>query len=77
MNAISVFEEALVHKVMPKLRGIETDGDLEKKCINPIKEELFGKTGLAKGLEKDFKNALENPYETFLWCSAEYLDIEE
>ncbi len=71
------FEEALVHKVMPKLRGIETDGDLEKKCINPIKEELFGKTGLAKGLEKDFKNALENPYETFLWCSAEYLDIEE
>lgn len=71
------FEEALVHKVMPKLRGIETDGDLEKNCINPIKEELFGKAGLAKGLEKDFKNALENPYETFLWCSAEYLDIEE
>ena len=67
------FEEALVHKVMPKLRGIETDGDLEKKCINPIKEELFGKTGLAKGLEKDFKNALENPYETFLWCSAAIL----
>lgn len=71
------FEEALVHKVMPKLRGIETDGDLKKKCIDPIKEELFGKTGLAKGLEKDFNNALDNPYETFLWCSAEYLDIEE
>ena len=71
------FEEALVHKVMPKLRGIETDGDLRKKCIDPIKEELFGKTGLAKGLEKDFNNALDNPYETFLWCSAEYLDIEE
>lgn len=71
------FEEALVHKVMPKLRGIETDGDLRKKCIDPIKEELFGKNGLAKGLEKDFNNALDNPYETFLWCSAEYLDIEE
>lgn len=71
------FEEALVHKVMPKLRGIETDGELRKKCIEPIKEELFGKNGLAKGLEKDFKNALDNPYETFLWCSAEYLDIEE
>lgn len=71
------FEEALVHKVMPKLRGIETEGDLEKKCIGPIKEELFGKAGLAKGLEKDFNNALDNPYETFLWCSAEYLDIEE
>lgn len=71
------FEEALVHKVMPKLRGIETEGDLKKKCIDPIKEELFGKTGLAKGLEKDFNNALNNPYETFLWCSAEYLDSEE
>lgn len=71
------FEEALVHKLMPKLRGIETNGDLRKKCIDPIKEELFGKTGLAKGLEKDFNNALDNPYETFLWCSAEYLDIEE
>lgn len=71
------FEEALVHKVMPKVRGIETNGDLSKKCIEPIKEELFGKTGLAKGLEKDFNNALKNPYETFLWCSAEYLDIEE
>lgn len=70
------FEEALVHKVMPKLRGIETDGNLRKKCIDPIKEELFGKNGLAKGLEKDFNNALDNPYETFLWCSAEYLDIE-
>ena len=71
------FEEALVHKVMPKLRGIETDGDLSKKCIEPIREELFGKKGLAKGLEKDFNNALDNPYETFLWCSAEYLDNEE
>lgn len=71
------FEEALVHKVMPKLRGIETEGDLRKKCIDPIKEELFGKDGLAKGLEKDFNNALDNPYETFLWCSAEYLEIEE
>lgn len=71
------FEEALVHKVMPKLRGIETEGELRKKCIDPIKEELFGETGLAKGLEKDFNNALDNPYETFLWCSAEYLDIEE
>ncbi len=71
------FEEALVHKVMPKLRGIETDGDLRKKCIEPIREELFGKGGLARGLEKDFNNALDNPYQTFLWCSAEYLDNEE
>lgn len=71
------FEEALVHKVMPKLRGIETDGNLSETCIKPIQEELFGKNGLAKGLEKDFNNAVNNPYETFLWCSAEYLNEEE
>ena len=76
-NMTRAFEEALVHKVMPKLRGIETEGDLLKNCINPIKEELFGKNGLAKGLKNDFDNALNNPYETFLWCSAEYLDFEE
>jgi 5-methylcytosine-specific restriction endonuclease McrBC GTP-binding regulatory subunit McrB len=71
------FEEALVHKVMPKLRGIETDGNLNESCIEPIRQELFGKNGLAKGLEKDFNNAVNNPYETFLWCSAEYLNDEE
>lgn len=77
VKMMRAFEEALVHKVMPKLRGIETDGDLNDRCIEPIKQELFGKNGLAKGLEKDFNNAVYNPYETFLWCSAEYLSDEE
>lgn len=77
VKMMRAFEEALVHKVMPKLRGIETDGNLNEKCIKPIKQELFGKDGLAKGLEKDFNNAVDNPYETFLWCSAEYLNDEE
>lgn len=71
------FEEALVHKVMPKLRGIETDGITKTKCIDPIKEVLFGANGLAKGLEQDFKHAVDNTYETFLWSSAMYLETEE
>lgn len=71
------FEDALVYKVMPKLRGMETDGNFEAECFNPMREALFEKEGLAIGIEKDFKNALNNPYKTFLWCSAEYLDMEE
>lgn len=74
------FEEALVHKVMPKLRGIETDGETKVKCIDEIKKVLFGQNGsgsLAPGLEPDFKHATENAYESFIWSSAKYLEIEE
>ena len=74
------FEEALVHKVMPKLRGIETDGETKIKCIDEIQKVLFGQNGsggLAPGLEADFKHATENAYESFIWSSAKYLEIEE
>lgn len=74
------FEEALVHKVMPKLRGIETDGETKIKCIDEIQKVLFGQNGsggLAPGLEADFKHATENTYESFIWSSAKYLEIEE
>lgn len=74
------FEEALVHKVMPKLRGIETDGETKVKCIDEIKKVLFGQNGsggLAPGLESDFKHATENAYESFIWSSAKYLEKEE
>lgn len=74
------FEEALVHKVMPKLRGIETDGETKVKCIDEISKVLFGQNGsdgLAPGLEADFKHAIENAYESFIWSSAKYLEIEE
>lgn len=74
------FEEALVHKVMPKLRGIETDGETKVHCIDEIERVLFGqngKDGLAPGLEADFKHATDNAYETFLWSSAMYLETEE
>lgn len=54
------FEEALVHKVMPKLRGIETDGETKTQCIDKIESVLFGpngKDGLAPGLQADFEHA--------------------
>lgn len=74
------FEEALVHKVMPKLRGIETDGETKTQCIDRIESVLFGpngKDGLAPGLQADFEHAKKNAYETFIWSSAKYLEIEE
>lgn len=74
------YEEALVHKVMPKLRGIETDGETKVHCIDKIENVLFGpngKDGLAPGLEADFKHAKKNAYETFIWSSAKYLEMEE
>ena len=70
------FEEALVHKVMPKLRGIETDGNMKIQCIDKIRKVLFDNQGLANGLLTDFESAVNNTYETFLWSSAAYLEEE-
>ena len=36
-----------------------------------------GKDGLAPGLLEDFNHAKTNAYETFIWSSAKYLEIEE
>lgn len=74
------FEEALVHKVMPKIRGIETNGETKTQCIDKIESVLFGpngKDGLAPGLQADFEHARKNAYETFIWSSAKYLENEE
>lgn len=73
------FEEALVHKVMPKLRGIEADSENGRKCLNIISDILFKgeNEALAPGLEADFDNAVKNTYDTFMWNSAEYLNEYE
>jgi 5-methylcytosine-specific restriction endonuclease McrBC GTP-binding regulatory subunit McrB len=73
---VGAFEEALVHKVMPKLRGIETDGSVKTQCIDRIENVLFGNAGIANGLYADFESAVNNTYETFLWSSAAYLEEE-
>lgn len=70
----SAFEEALVHKVMPKLRGIEIDGIIKTQCIDEIEKVLFGNDGIANGLHADFESAVNNTYQTFLWSSAAYLE---
>lgn len=65
------FEEALVHKVMPKLRGISTDGVEREECLDKI-EELLENNELT--IVEDFKHAMESVTGTFIWDSAMYLD---
>jgi len=62
------FEEQLVQKIMPKLRGIETHGK-EKDVLNSIKE-LLGDFSIVE----DFENGMKNPYGQFIWNSAKYLE---
>lgn len=63
------FEEQLVQKVMPKLRGIETHGK-EKEVLQNINgilnQEEFKIT-------EDFELSMSNPYGQFIWNSANYL----
>ena len=64
------FEDAVVQKVMPKLRGIDLEGD------SLIKLEEIGKelTRVAPGIAKDYKTACENLEGAFVWSSSEYLN---
>lgn len=67
------FEEALVFKVMPKLRGIETSGNSKTNCLSKIEHKI---SELAPGLVEDFKLAMQSEYGSFLWRSAKYLENE-
>lgn len=71
----SAFEDALVHKVMPKLRGIETSGESMSKCLNPILEVLSG-SDLGLQLTEDFELARSVGY-AFVWRSAKYLEANQ
>ena len=66
------FEDALVHKVMPKLRGIETSGTSRSKCLDPIGALLSG-SDLGLHLTEDFELACSVGY-AFAWRSAKYLE---
>ncbi len=63
------FEEQLVQKIMPKLRGIEVHGE-EKKTLDNIKE-ILNQNEFA--VTEDFELAMDNPYGQFIWNSANYL----
>lgn len=63
------FEEQLVQKVMPKLRGIETHGK-EKEVLKNIENMLIQNEFK---ISEDFDLAMDNPYGQFIWNSANYL----
>lgn len=65
------FEDALVQKLIPKLRGLETSGDIRTKCLDKIRDIIEQR---ANGILKDFEIALNNPYDVFVWTSSTYLE---
>jgi 5-methylcytosine-specific restriction endonuclease McrBC GTP-binding regulatory subunit McrB len=71
----TAFEDQLVQKVMPKLRGIETSGRHRTECLDPIKSRLAEFDGLR--LQDDFDLACSTGYGGFVWNSARYLEADE
>ncbi|WP_367110111.1 hypothetical protein [uncultured Psychrobacter sp.] len=68
------FEDQLVQKVMPKLRGIETRGYAKQHCLDPIRE-LLDKEEL--GILDDFDKAMRIGHGQFSWVSADYLNDKD
>ena len=64
------FEDQIVQKIMPKLRGIETRGKGGEKLR--VIEELLEHEGFEK-LKDDFEIACEQGYGQFIWSSANYI----
>lgn len=65
------FEDQLVQKVMPKLRGIETSGPTRTKCLDKIQALLESQKF---SLGTDFSRACSIGYGQFIWSSADYID---
>jgi hypothetical protein len=71
------FEDQLVQKVMPKLRGIDTRGKSKDECLDKIRGQLIaGIGGDGFNLAEDFDLAMELGYGQFIWQSASYLELE-
>lgn len=68
------FEDQLVQKVMPKLRGIETRGKSKSDCLDKIRNQL-GNDNYT--IIEDFDLACEFGYGQFIWNSANYLKDDE
>jgi hypothetical protein len=68
------FEDQLVQKVMPKLRGIDTRGKSKTECLDKIRGQIVaGVGGKRFNLAEDFDLACELGYGQFIWQSANYL----
>lgn len=70
------YEDQLVLKVMPKLRGIETTGDSKRNCLDPIRKQLDS-ADMGLGLSDDFDIACRVGHGAFVWNSARYLENAE
>lgn len=68
------FEDQLVQKVMPKLRGIETRGKSKSDCLDKIRTQLVNDDYT---IIDDFDLACEFGYGQFIWNSANYLKEDE
>jgi len=72
------FEDQLVQKVMPKLRGIDTRGKSKTECLDRIRGQIItGIGGNAFNLAEDFDLACDLGYGQFIWQSANYLNYGE
>jgi hypothetical protein len=72
------FEDQLVQKVMPKLRGIDTRGKSKTECLDKISAQIStGIGGKPFNLREDFEIACELGYGQFIWQSANYLQDKE
>lgn len=72
------FEDQLVQKVMPKLRGIDTRGKSKNECLDPIRGQLVaGIGGNGFNLAEDFDLAMDLGHGQFIWQSANYLTADE
>ena len=72
------FEDQLVQKVMPKLRGIDTRGKSKTDCLDKIREQIItGTDGEGFDLIEDFDLSCELGYGQFIWQSANYLKEDE
>lgn len=76
-NAMRIaFEDQLVQKVMPKLRGIDTRGKSKTECLDKIRGQIVaGINGNSFNLAEDFDLACELGYGQFIWQSANYLNV--
>ncbi|MGB3976782.1 MAG: chromosome partitioning protein ParA, partial [bacterium] len=73
----TAFEDQLVQKIMPKLRGIDTRGKSKTECLDKILEQINrGIGGNPFNLREDFNLACELGYGQFIWQSANYLKEE-
>lgn len=72
-NMRIAFEDQIVQKIMPKLRGIETRGK-GRDHLQEI-EDLLESKGFEK-LKDDFEIACTQGYGQFMWSSAKYIEVD-